>query len=276
MSRFLFDHLGDLGPRLRAAQAPALFLDFDGTLVSFRNDPGRATLSPSLRRILQKLSADGNWTVAIISGRERTDLQARVGLPGLIYAGNHGLEISGPGFIFIEPTAIGYRESLQKLASALAPRLVNTEGAWVEDKGLTLSVHWRQTPAERVEEVRRIVHHALENMSHPFLLTSGDKVYDIRPRVYWHKGSAVHWIRERLSKQNALTLYLGDDATDEDAFAALPDGITVKVGEPAETAAVYYVRDPTDVEQFLQWLADNAREAITPDRSRNAKEESSL
>jgi trehalose-phosphatase len=270
MSRHLFDHLGDVGPRLRAAQSLALFLDFDGTLVPFRNDPDRARLPPSLRRILQELSADENRTVAVISGRERADLQARVGLPGLIYAGNHGLEISGPGFIFIEPTAVGYRECLQKLAAALAPRLVNTEGAWLEDKGLTLSVHWRQTPAERVEEVRRIVHGALESTSHPFLLTSGDKVYDIRPRVYWHKGSAVNWIRERVGKLEALTIYLGDDATDEDAFAALPGGITIKVGESAETAAAYCLRDPAEVEQFLQWLANNARQTITPDRSRRS------
>ncbi len=275
MSRFLFDHLDDLGPRLRAARSLALFLDFDGTLVSFRNDPGRAALPPSLRRILLGISADENRIVAIVSGRERADLQARVGLPGLIYAGNHGLEISGPGFIFIEPTAVGYRECLQKLAEALVPRLKNIEGTWVEDKGLTVSVHWRQAAAERAEEVRRIVHGALENTSHPFLLTTGDKVYDIRPRVYWHKGSAVHWIRERLGKQDALTVYLGDDATDEDAFAALPDGITIKVGEATETAAVYHLRDLEDVERFLEWLANSLRQTITPEHSLTAKEKKS-
>jgi len=275
MSRFLFDHVDDLGPRLRAAGSLALFLDFDGTLVAFRDDPGRATLSPSLRRLLLDISADENRIVAIVSGRERADLQARVGLPGLIYAGNHGLEISGPGFIFIEPTAVGYRECLQKLAETLVPRLEDIGGAWVEDKGLTVSVHWRQAPAERAEEIRRIVHGALENTSHPFVLTTGDKVYDIRPRVYWHKGSAVHWIRERLGMQEALTLYVGDDATDEDAFAALPDGITIKVGEATETAAVYHLRDPVDVERFLEWLANNLRQTITLAHSPNAKEESS-
>jgi trehalose 6-phosphate phosphatase len=275
MSRFLLDHLDDLGPRLRAARRLALFLDFDGTLVAFRNDPGRAALSPSLRRILLAISADENRIVAIVSGRERADLQARIGIPGLIYAGNHGLEISGPGFIFIEPTVVGYRESLQKLAEALVPRLKNIEGAWVEDKGLTLSVHWRQAPAERAEEVRHIVHGALENTSHPFLLTTGDKVYDIRPRVYWHKGSAVHWIRERLGMQDALTVYLGDDATDEDAFAALPDDITVKVGEASETAAVYHLSGPVDVERFLEWLEKLLRQSIFTADSPIAKEESS-
>jgi trehalose-phosphatase len=225
--------------------------------------------------LLLGISADEHRVVAIVSGRERADLQARVGLPGLIYAGNHGLEISGPGFIFIEPTAVGYRECLQQLAEALVPRLKDIQGARVEDKGLTVSVHWRQAPAESAEEIRRIVHGALENTSHPFLLTTGDKVYDIRPRVYWHKGSAVHWIRERLGMQDALTVYVGDDATDEDAFAALPDDITVKVGEGSETAAVYHVRDPADVKQFLEWLANNLRQTVTLAHSPNVNEERS-
>jgi trehalose 6-phosphate phosphatase len=276
MSRYLFDHLDDLGPRLRAAQSLALFLDLDGTLVPFQDDPSRTALPPSMQRLLRGISADENRIVAFVSGRERNDLQARVGVPGLIYAGNHGLEISGPGFIFIEPTAVGYRESLQKLAEALAPRLNNIDGAWVEDKGLTVSVHWRLTPAEKAEEVRRIVHGALENTSHPFVLTTGDKVYDIRPRVYWHKGSAVHWIRERLGKQDALTVFLGDDATDEDAFAGLPDGITIKVGEASETAAVYYVHGPEEAKRFLEWLANNLRQTITPEHSPISREESSL
>jgi trehalose-phosphatase len=246
--------LEELAPRLQAAPSLALFLDFDGTLVPFTDDPDRSALPTSLQRTLLALSADENRIVAIVSGRERSNLQSRVGLPGLIYAGNHGLEISGPGFIFIEPTAVGYRETLQKLADALVPRLKAIEGAWVEDKGLTVSVHCRQVAPDKAEEVRRIVHGALENTSHPFLLTAGDKVFDIRPRVYWHKGAAVKWIRERLGKQDALTIYMGDDATDEDAFAALPDGITIKVGEPAETAAAYFLRCPEEVARFLEWL----------------------
>jgi trehalose 6-phosphate phosphatase len=239
---------------LESDRAFALFLDFDGTLVPLSDDPEQVTLPPALRRILEELSAHEDCIVAIVSGRERTDLQTRIAIPGLIYVGNHGLEISGPGFIFVEALAIGYREPLQKLAQALTLQLRPVEGAWVEDKGLTISVHWRLVAPDKMEEVRRFVRSALESTSHPFLLTAGEKVYDIRPRVYWHKGEAVKWILESLGKQDALTIYLGDDTTDEDAFAAFPDAVTVKVGEAVDTAAAYYLRCPEEVGRFLGWL----------------------
>jgi trehalose 6-phosphate phosphatase len=259
MSRSLLDCLEELAPRLKAARSLALFLDFDGTLVSFADEPDQVQLPLSLRQLLLELSASDDRIVALVSGRERADLQTRIGIPGLIYAGNHGLEISGPGFIFVEALAIGYREPLQKLAQALVPRVKPIEGAWVEDKGMTITVHWRRVAPDKTEELRHIVHGALENTSHPFVLTAGEKVYDIKPRVYWNKGEAVKWILERVGKQDALTLYLGDDATDEDAFAALPEGITIKVGEATDTAAAYHVRCPSEAQRFLEWLADQVR-----------------
>jgi trehalose-phosphatase len=94
----------------------------------------------------------------------------------------------------------------------------------------------------------------LANSKHPFQLTLGDQVYDIRPRVPWDKGAAVNWIRAQLGRPNALAIYLGDDATDEDAFAALREEITVKVGPSGETAALFRLEDPVDVRQFLRWL----------------------
>ena len=258
MSRFLFDHLDELTGPIKAGRPLALFLDFDGTLVAFEDRPDQVQLPPAVRASLLALSTKKSLLVGIVSGRQRADLQMRVGVPDLIYAGNHGLEISGPGFIFIEPTAVGYREKLQDFAKDLASRLKPIEGAWVEDKGLTLSVHWRKVAPDKSEELRRIVHAALENTSHPFLLTMGDKVYEIRPRVDWDKGVAVNWIRERMRKPNALPVYVGDDRTDEDAFAALPEGITIKVGEPTKTAANYYLNSPEEVERFLEWLAMQA------------------
>jgi trehalose 6-phosphate phosphatase len=248
------DCFDELRSKVRAAPALALFLDFDGTLVPLSDDPNRVTMPGPLRRILEELSSRKDCVVAIVSGRERADLQTRIAIPGLIYVGNHGLEISGPGFIFVEALAIGYREPIQKLAESLTPRIKPFEGAWVEDKGLTISVHWRRVAPTRAEELRRAIHSALESTSHPFLLTTGEKVYDIRPRVYWHKGEAVNWILEHYGRKDALPFYLGDDTTDEDAFVALPDAVTVKVGDAADTAANYYLRSPEEVGLFLEWL----------------------
>src|SRR6266851_7679279 len=139
----------------RVARAPYLLLcvDFDGTLAPIVEHPALAELSPPLRAVLQALAGRENVSVAVISGRERGELGALVGIPDLIYGGNHGLEISGPGFFFVEPTAQAHRESLRELAVDLASRLQTVPGTFVEDKGLTLSVHYRRAAAD-LEEVR--------------------------------------------------------------------------------------------------------------------------
>jgi trehalose 6-phosphate phosphatase len=261
MSRFLFDHLDELARRIETARTLALFLDFDGTLVPLQDSPDKVQLPARLRKRLLALSNRENWIVAVVSGRQRSDLQERVGVPGLVYAGNHGLEISGPGFVFIEPTAIGYRDKILEFAKVLENRIKEIPDAWLEDKGLTLSIHSRLVAPNQADDLRRIVHAALENASHPFLLTTGDHVYEIRPRVDWDKGAAVRWIRERMGMPDALSIYIGDDRTDEDAFAALPEGITIKVGETTESSAGFHLPGPAEVERFLDWLPTGDRVA---------------
>ena len=88
-------------------------------------------------------------------------------------------------------------------------------------------------------------------------------VYEIRPRAYWNKGHAVTWLREhvaQLAETTPLTIYIGDDNTDEDAFAVIADGISVKVGEPTGTAAMYHVDGPKDVIEFLTWALERLRQ----------------
>jgi trehalose 6-phosphate phosphatase len=249
----------EIGERVARAPHLLLGLDFGGTLAAVVEHPAEASLPSAMCQVLRTLAGREHVSVAIISGRDRADLQARVGIPGLIYAGNHGLEISGPGFIFVEPTAAHVREALQDLATNLAARLQATAGALVEDKGLTLSVHDRHVPDAQAEEVRRVVHAALASTSHPFMLTTGDRVYEIRPRANWTRGDAVAWIKNQLGKPEALVTYLGHDTTDEDAFAAHAEGITVKVDGSSETAARYRLDGPEEVREFLEWLAKRTR-----------------
>jgi trehalose 6-phosphate phosphatase len=255
MNQSLFERLEEVKARLVAAPAVLLFLGFDGVLAPFVDVPEKAELSPVARKSLQALSRRKNVVTTVLSGRELADLQPRVGLPDAIYAGNHGLEISGPGFTFVEPTAAGMRDTLRALAETLVGILKRIPGAEVEDKGLTLSVHCRRVGEADREEVRRLVHGVMANASHPWALTQGDLVYEIQPRVYWNKGAAVNWIRERLGKEGAAAVYLGDDATDEDAFAVLRDDVTVKVGGAGESAAHYRVGGQAEAERFLAWLA---------------------
>ena len=86
------------------------------------------------------MSMHPNLTVAIMSGRNRAEFQAKVGIPGLVHIGNQGLEISGDGFLFVEAAVAGYSAELSELGARLATKLEKIPGAMVEDKGLTILI----------------------------------------------------------------------------------------------------------------------------------------
>src|SRR4051794_10007655 len=102
-----------------------------------------------MQRVLWLLADYDGVSLVVISSRDRADLQTRVGIPGLVFAGNHGLEISGPGCLFVEPAAASRCTSLQGLADELTKRLQHIPGILVEDKGLMLSVHFGQVGASQ-------------------------------------------------------------------------------------------------------------------------------
>ncbi len=250
----LFDHLPLIASALRAASQILLFLDFDGTLAPIVDDPGLACMPAATRQALARLASDPRFSLAIISGRALSDLRLRVDLENLIYAGNHGLEISGPGLEFIEPTAAQHLDTLAELSRHLRARLNHIPGVEVENKTLSASVHFRRAPAGRLPEIRQAVQDAVIFDAIPFHVTEGRKVLEIRPRVGWDKGMAVRWIQQASPHPHALAIYIGDDSTDEDAFLALPQGITVSVGPARETSAQYFLERQELVPQFLLWL----------------------
>src|SRR5262249_50051534 len=141
-----------------------------------------------------------------------------------------------------------------QLAASLTARLQTVPGVAVENKGLTVTVHYRQAPDNAWEEVRRQVHAVLAASSHPFVLTTGEMAFEIRPRVYWGVADALRWVQAQVGKPGALTVYLGDEPADDDAGRALREGIFIKVGGNAESAAPYYLEGPAEVRKFLEWV----------------------
>ncbi len=230
------------------AKRVVLFLDFDGTLAPIVLRPADAAMPPETFSALKVLAADNKYKIAFVSGRSAEDLERRAPLIGAIYAGNHGLEIYGAG----PPFSIAEDPLLRLTVERLQPALANIHGVEIEDKLISASVHFRRVPERKwplVEEaVLRIVPPKLN-------LRGGKMVFEIRPAVDWNKGSAVRWIITQLGLEDACHVYIGDDLTDEDAFAVLPDGITVHVGMMGNTAAKYRLRDTAEVGQLLQRLA---------------------
>lgn len=258
-------HISDLGSVLRAAPHVFLFLDFDGTLAPIVDDPDKARMPQETKQLLSRFARDSKFTLAIISGRELSDLRARVGLKNVIYAGNHGLEIHGPGIQFVEPVAAGRLKALGELSRHLRSRLRSISGVKVENKVFSASVHFRAAPPSRIPEVRDAVDAAVIFDGHPFRVTEGRKVYEIRPSVAWDKGAAVRWIQKTAGRQAALPVYIGDDSSDEDAFQALDGGVTIGVGQRAETAATYFLERQEQVAGLLSWLLE--LESSTQNRS---------
>jgi trehalose 6-phosphate phosphatase len=263
----LFDHLRDVAERVAAASRVFLFLDFDGTLAPIVDDPSAAQMPQETWQSLVTLSQNARFAVAIVSGRSIADLQTRVRLPHLIYAGDHGFAIQGPGLSFMEPAAAAHIALLAQLVRQLELRLLSIHGVRVENKGLTASIHFRAARVPDRQEIYRIAAQTVAASGEAFRLFQGLSALDIRPAVDWNKGAAVQWILAAAGETSALPIYLGDDASDEDAFAVLQSGITVRVGRLGATAANYGVESQEAVGQFLTWLIESEHNPPGPTAS---------
>lgn len=203
------------------------------------------------RALLRELARCPGIHLAIISGRALSDVKMHVGIEGAFYAGNHGLEMSGPGLNLHSPQAARVHGDLEKAVAFLVEKTAVLEGVLVEPKGATAAIHWRLAS----EESRRTLAGLMQAvvMNFPRLrLTTGKCVWELRPREGWNKGDALAHLANRAGVSTRDTIYLGDDVTDEDAFRAADGGLTFHVGPPGEeTAAQYRTRDPDDVREFL-------------------------
>jgi trehalose 6-phosphate phosphatase len=262
----------EIASRLAGAR-PVLFLDYDGTLAPLAPTPDLATLPEATRETLARVAA--HIPIAILSGRDREDVAAKVGLPDLIYAGCHGFDIAGGagGTARSDPrlrreVGPGIPAEIAAAAAELTAALGDLSGVLIEPKRFALSVHYRLAPQERVPEIERAVDQALA--AHPALQKGlGKKLFELRPKLSWHKGKALLWILCRLGgcrspgkpERPEVPIYIGDDVTDEDAFRAVAArGIGIVVTHDAdpgrETAATYSLRDPAEVREWLERLAE--------------------
>jgi trehalose 6-phosphate synthase/phosphatase len=229
-----------------------LFLDFDGTLAPIADSPDRAAFAPTMRSSLERLVHVAR--LAVVSGRALADLRSRVGIDGIVYAGNHGSEVWIDGSVLRADGVAATAKSLQTFLDRLRTGLSGVAGVLIEDKGVTASIHFRQVDPSREGDVLRIFWDIAHDYEKVFRITTGKKVLEIRPPSAWNKGEAVARIME-LKGRGMLPLYIGDDTTDEDAFRAIKGcGISLSIGPNAESD--YYLRDQEEVGVFLDWMAD--------------------
>jgi len=243
---------------LRSGTRVLLVLDFDGTLTPIVRRPDAARLHPAVRQTLRRLAADRRVRLAIVSGRSLADLRRRVGLPGIVYGGCHGLELRGPALRYTHPGARSARARLRAAAARLAAGLGGYPGARLEPKGCALAVHYRGVPSRAVRRLRRVVGRVAREARLGIL--PGKRVWDLVPPGRRGKAPALRRLlrefRAPAGGRRVLTLYAGDDATDADVFRALgPRILGVQVGGRRGLAA-YRLPGVPALHTLLRRLAD--------------------
>lgn len=257
--------------RVQKATQILLFLDYDGTITPIAARPEMAVLSSQAKETLKQISHHSLFKLAIISGRSLSVIKALVGLENIAYVGNHGLEIECPlrycqaqsheKISFTHPIAKEIEPVLKKLEQSLKERLVGIDGVIIENKGLTLSLHYRLVRETAAKKIKKLFLEAIEygNAGDKLLVTEGKKVLEVRPPVEWNKGKAIERLLEIYGTPGSLPIFAGDDVTDEDGFKVLHmvGGISIFVGEDkASSAADYYLESPEQLHHWLEKLLE--------------------
>jgi len=242
-----------------------LFFDIDGTLLPLQAQPADAVISPRLRTAVHRLSRTTH--VVLLSGRSVAESRRIVGLDGVTYSGNHGAEWHRDGVEWVILEAQPYIATIHQVAEDAVIRLGNVEGIYIEDKGPSLSIHYRQAKdcmaAGLAIDAFIRDHPAAQRLKR----TAGKLVVELRAPIDVNKGTSVELMVTDLNLEVAVVL--GDDVTDVDSFLTIRRlrnegqvaGAAVGVLSPGTPAVVcdaadFTLADTDAVEEFVVWLAE--------------------
>jgi len=263
--------LAALQEAIAQAKAVLLYLDYDGTLAPLRRDPSHCPLPIGVGDVLQRLRERHEppaLDLAVISGRSLADLRRQLGpgLDRLALAGNHGLEIGCGDSSWCDPRAAALVPQLDAVAQRLQAELEAWPGAWLEHKGLSLSLHSRCLSGQQRQQLEQQLQPLLAEIHQAgvFVLRRGRMVLEVRPAILHTKADAVEWLEAAARRRGLwsaddlhgpLRFYFGDDETDEDVFRLWPGVIGVRVGPGAShTAASHRLSGPAGMARWLKGL----------------------
>ena len=224
---------------LLAGERTLCAFDFDGTLAPIVARPDKAAMRVRTRDLLRRLAL--LYPCIVLSGRAREDLLGKLnGVPAAGVIGSHGAD---------DGQAQSPRPLIEEWRAALEAELNSIAGVWIEDKGFSLAVHYRQSAQKAA--AHRSVLVAARTLKQARII-GGKQVVNVVPADAPHKGDALTSERDRL--QCNLVLFVGDDDNDEDAFALGDKVVSVRVGLKLRSHARYYLRTQTEIDDLLELL----------------------
>jgi trehalose 6-phosphate phosphatase len=238
-------------PKLQVA-AIGLFLDVDGTLVEIEREPGAVQVPARLRTLLGQLAAATDGALALVSGRSVGQLDQLFAPLRMNAAGLHGLERRNlrTGLTRAEPDPAVFAPARADLGRFARDH----EGVLLEDKGLTLALHYRNAP-QWANEARRLARGAAAASSGALVLLEGKMVLELKP-PHADKGQAIAAFMAEPPFRGRLPVFVGDDVTDEAGFAAINrlGGVSIRIGADARATVAHF--GLPDVSSVQDWLSD--------------------
>lgn len=228
----------------------AWFLDIDGTLLDIAPTPSAVTVPPPVPALLQALRARFGGAVALISGRALADIDGLIGWLGLPAAGQHGAELRPPDG---EPTR--RPPALDTLVRAFTALAAVHRGLIVEDKGASLAIHYRLSPASE-PAIRALLRQHQALLADDLEVLDSKLAIDVKPRGIG-KGRAVDSFMQAPPFRGRRPLFVGDDTTDRDGFAAAlrHGGDALQVGPRASDLAPWFLPSPASLRAWLGGIA---------------------
>ena len=266
MSSYAFDNLDLIEAALKCSPF-GLITDVDGTISQTAPTPQQALVSPLCHYYLSTL-CNQLAVVAAISGRPAAELKNMVGIDGMVYIGNHGLERWTEGHSEFPKDAQNYSRMVKAAIEELTP-LLSIEGLSIQDKGITATIHYRLCPEPQLAKKKILAALKGSAQARKLRIIQEKMAIDLLPPVKMGKGTATQDLIQEYKLQGGI--YMGDDLTDIDAFRAMrtaarnPDfhGFAIGITSPEMPEELIAEVDFTlnglsDVERFLKWMSETA------------------
>jgi trehalose 6-phosphate phosphatase len=228
----------------------AYFFDVDGTLLELRRRPEEVVADEHLRGLLMRLQRAASGAVALVSGRSVADLDRIFDPLTLPTAGLHGADIRFPDGTRQVPRS----DLMDEVRPSVAAFAESHAGIWLEDKGATLAIHFRERP-ELAGEVLTFL--SPFQQGRDLAVQEGKMVVELKSAAF-DKGTAIKTLMTRAPFKGRRPVFIGDDLTDEHGFAEVQraGGVAIRIGVPdVPTKARLHMPDPAHLRECLRELA---------------------